>query len=390
MIILIVSQERRYERIVNEIRKSEEVDYIFMGNKLLFDNGDCHLPRLFGFNRGFRLLAYLFTAFKLLGKKYDVCLTDYKCIYMTTFFPVISKLAGFFETCFIYDLRTIPVDYPEEDAKKVEKSFSRKLRFADRFYQGVTVITEEMKSYLSRRYQPFTVPVGIWETGVDVARFRPAEVNLRLRAEMGFDNDDFVCFYHGTITGWRGIIELVQSFSLLKSRDHRIKLFLLGRGSSCDKIRQIISKHGLENTVRLHDWVEYSRVPEYIAMADLCVVPLPDIDWWRVSSPFKLMEYIACGKNILLTDMVAHTNVVGVAEEYFWLDDATPESFAKGILGAYASFREDPVAFTVKGRAAREKYVDPLSWEQRALAFREFLTRVTDSRRRNPTTLEDP
>jgi glycosyltransferase involved in cell wall biosynthesis len=379
MKILFISQERRYERIVNELRKSHEVDYIFKNGELRFDKGDYHLPKLFGYNRGFIVLAYLFTTFRLLTKRYDVCLTDYKSVYFTTVFPVVRILTRLMKTKFIYDIRTIPVEYHERDSEKVEKQFSRRLRFADRFYQGITVITAEMMNYLRHKYLAFNVPVGIWESGVDVTRFSPANKNIQLKLELGFEENDFLCFYHGSVSGRRGIVELVQSFRFIKPGKRGIKLFILGSGEGCDKINEIISKYGLGDIVRLHDWVEYSRVPEFISMADLCIVPLPDIDWWRVSSPFKLMEYIACGKNILLTDMAAHKNVVDEAEEYFWVRGATPESFAEGIIEAYDCFEKDPDGFSLKGIRAREKFIDSIGWERRSQALREYLSHVTGS-----------
>ncbi len=379
MKILFISQERRYERIVNELRISHEVDYIFKSSELRFEKGDYHLPRLFGYNRGFILLAYLFTTFRLLTKSYDVCLTDYKSVYFTTVFPVFRKMTRLMKTRFIYDIRTIPVEYPEQDSEKVEKQFSRRLRFADSFYQGITVITEEMKNYLRERYLDFSVPVGVWESGVDITRFSPTNKNIRLKVELGFEESDFICFYHGSVSGRRGIIELVQAFRLIMPGQHGIKLFVLGSGEGCDKINEIISKAGLDGTVRLHDWVAYSSVPEFISIADLCIVPLPDIDWWRVSSPFKLMEYIACGKNILLTDMAAHKNAVDGAEEYFWVSEATPESFARGITEAYACFEKDADDFCRKGIAAREKFIDSIGWERRSHSLREYLSRITGS-----------
>ena len=149
MKILIISErEDMYQRIVDELRKNHEVDHVFRSTKFQIDKGDYHLPRLFGFHRGFILLAYLFTSFLLLKKRYDVCMTDYVSIYFTNIFPVVKELTEMIKTSFIYDIRTIPVDYGEHVAKKVEKKFSRKLRFANRYYQGITVITDEMKNYL--------------------------------------------------------------------------------------------------------------------------------------------------------------------------------------------------------------------------------------------------
>ena len=132
-------------------------------------------------------------------------------------------------------------------------------------------------------------------------------------------------FITGLLTADVVLSNLWNHSVIIKPRENKIKLFLLGSGDSFDKICEIIRTYNLQDTVKLHGWVDYDQVPEFISIADLCIVPLPDIDWWRVSSPLKLMEYIACGKNILLTDMVAHTNVIGRNGNYFLIREPTPE-----------------------------------------------------------------
>ena len=133
----------------------------------------------------------------------------------------------------------------------------------------------------------------------------------------------------------------------------------------------------MQDTVKLHGWVDYARVPEFISIADLCIVPLPDIDWWRVSSPLKLMEYIACGKNILLTDMVAHTNVVGRDANYFWIREPTPESFAERIEESYRCYKNNPRIFYEKGMTERERFVDKITWERRSLCLQDYFSRIS-------------
>lgn len=378
MKILIISQERRYKNIVNELRKNNKIDYVFISDQLRVDNGDYHVPRFMGFNRGFKLLACLLTTYLLLTKRYDICMTDYKCILIPTIFPIVRELASVGTTSFIYDIRTIPVDYGENVEKKVEKQFYRSLRFANRFYQGITVITDEMMNYLQCKYISFKKPVGIWESGVDTLKFRPLNMNLNLKRGIGFKDDDFVCFYHGSISRKRGVIELVESYQSIISSDNRIKLLLLGGCYNCDYIEELVAKHNLGDFIKIYDWVDYDQVPEFISIADLCIVPLPDIDWWRVSSPLKLMEYIACGKNILLTEMVAHTNVLGRNNNFFWIHEATSESFAEGILASYRLHQIDPHIYYEKGIIGHNLFVDKISWEQRSLSLQNFFSNFVE------------
>jgi glycosyltransferase involved in cell wall biosynthesis len=380
MKILFVVREPWYDEIVRELRKNNVVDYIFKSPaKFKIEGGNYHIPKLFGLRRGYAILAYLITNYLLLTGKYDVCVTDYRSVYMPTFFPIIKCYTRLVKTSFIYDMRTVPVDYDMQQAEIIEKQFYKEVRFAGRYYQGITVITPEMKKYIQNKNTELNKQIGVWESGVDVERFRPFPKNMELKRKLGFCDNDFVCFYHGSLSNARGVIELVESFRFIKRHEQSIKLFILGRGESSEKLAEIVLEADLRDIVKIHDWVPYNEVPQYISMADLCVIPLPDIDWWRVSSPLKLMEYIACGKNILLTDMVAHTNAVGRNNNYFWLQEATAESIAEKIIESHKCYRDNPDIFLNKGLLERERLIDQITWEQRSNTLQEFLSGFASS-----------
>jgi glycosyltransferase involved in cell wall biosynthesis len=379
MKMLFIGQEPWHEAIVTELRKDHDVDYVFKSDRFTISKGNYQLPKLFHVHLCYTVLTYLITNLLLLVKRYDICLTDYKSVFVPTIFPILKKYTNIINTSFVYDMRTVPVEYAESRANVVENLFARKVRFANRFYQGISVITEEMRKYVHNRYVHFNKPVGIWESGVDLGMFRPLPKNLRLKRALGFNDNDFICFYHGALSDRRGVIELVESFRILQPLQIGIKLFLLGRGMSQERLQELIKNLRLEDTVKIHDWVDYESVSDYISIADLCIVPLPDIDWWRVSSPLKLMEYIACGKNILLTNIVAHTHVVGSSSGYFWVHDATAEAFASGITEAYHSFTADSVRYYERGMTEREKLVDRISWEARAQSLLGYLVQLKEA-----------
>ena len=373
MRILFVSEHRRYKRAVQELRRRNTVDYVFMSSEWRMDNGDYHIPRLFGRHKGFKFLRFIVVNWLLFRNRYDFCVTDWLSVFVASFFLLIKSCTNLFRTKLIHDLRTIPVNYPEYRSKEVENRFSRQLRFANTYYQGISFITEEMKRYIEKQYMCISKPWCIWESGVDTLTFMPTLMNGNLKRELGFRENDFICFYHGGIGESRGIFDLVESFSIIKSKQQSIKLLLLGAGPDYVRVRELIDTHNLQGIVALHNWVENRKVPDYISIADLCIIPLPNINWWRVSSPLKLMEYIACGKNILLTDIVAHTNVVEKTSNYFWINKVTPESIAQKIQTAHKSFQDNPSEFYKRGLNEREKHIGMISWANRLSKLEQFL-----------------
>ena len=380
MRILVVVDVPWYDEVVKELRRANEVHYIFKDTgKFRVENRNYHVPRFFGYHLGYLAIAGLITNYLLLTSKFDVCLTDYRSAYLPTILPMFSRFKKLFKTKFVYDIRTIPVDYKSNDAAVIESRFYRQVSFANRYFHGMTVITPEMQNYLSRKCKGLTSNIGIGESGVDSSLFKPLPTNNEMKNKVGFDSENFVCFYHGSLSNARGIIQLVESFRVIKQHDVNIKLLIIGRGECSDRLLRIISDAEMGDTVKVLDWIPKHEMPSYISAADLCVIPLPDIDWWRVSSPLKLMEYIACGKNILMTDIVAHVAAVSEDNQYFWLHETTADSFADGILKCYATYKMNPASYHDRGMYEREKLIDDITWERRSLSLLQYFSNITGS-----------
>jgi len=56
--------------------------------------------------------------------------------------------------------------------------------------------------------------------------------------------------------------------------------------------------------------ISHEQIADYINLADICIVPLLRIFWWEISSPLKLMEYLAMEKPIVVSDIKTHLDVI--------------------------------------------------------------------------------
>jgi glycosyltransferase involved in cell wall biosynthesis len=82
--------------------------------------------------------------------------------------------------------------------------------------------------------------------------------------------------------------------------------------------------------------VPHSEVPGLLAQAHIGVLPFPDEEKFRVSSPIKLFEYMASGLVILATRIVCHTDVVGSGAYVVWAEDASIEGLLAALRSAWA------------------------------------------------------
>jgi glycosyltransferase involved in cell wall biosynthesis len=72
----------------------------------------------------------------------------------------------------------------------------------------------------------------------------------------------------------------------------------VGEGSDKARLVRTIAKLGLSN-VTLLPGVAHRDVPDLLAAADLCLVPLRDVPLFATFIPSKMFEYLAAGKAVI-------------------------------------------------------------------------------------------
>jgi glycosyltransferase involved in cell wall biosynthesis len=295
----------------------------------------------------------------LVIEKPDILLLDYMVNLITA--PLLSAGRLFrSRTKIVLDVRTLPVDV--RYFGWTIRWFFASLSLARLQCDGVTFITEEMSRYCAAHVSLGGTKIGIWTSGFKPALFDPD------RFEKHPANGTFRLFYHGGLSLSRGIGSLVLAAKVLKDNGMPVDLTLIGNCVDGGALLDIIKGHGLQRICRILAPVPYEQVPRLIKDCDLPVIPLPDFVGWRVSSPIKLIEYMAMGKSMVVTDIPAHRAVLGDSDFAFYSEDSRPESLAGAIQKAYQK-RGDLDSL---GRKAREMALDGYSWgrqAERLLAF---------------------
>ncbi len=327
------------------------------------DEGTIHyfdLPRVRRVKSVLFAAAVWRTAIRALAiERPDVLLIDYPVNLITAPLLLASRIFRR-RTKVVMDVRTLPVDVRR--FRWTVRLFFASLFLARLQCDGVTFITEEMSRYCAAHVSLGRTKRGIWTSGFNPALFDPERFEKRPKTGR------FRLFYHGGLSLSRGIGSLVQAARLLEDKGLPVDLTLIGTCVDGDALQDMIKSNGLGETCRILAPVSYERIPRLIMDCDLPVIPLPDFVAWRVSSPIKLIEYMAMGKSMVVTDIAAHRGVLGDADFAFYARDSSPGSLAEAIDGAY---RKRGV-LDVLGRKAREMALDGYSWgrqAERLLAF---------------------
>lgn len=142
--------------------------------------------------------------------------------------------------------------------------------------------------------------------GIDVKKFTDVKFSKfaeSFRDKFEISENTFVILYTGRITPQKGVKELVEAYSRLKSNP---KLVLVIAGSSVfgktkidDYRKSLISlAKTSSNRVVFTGYIPYEVLPEVYSLSNLIVIP----SVWDDPSPLTVYESLATGKQVIVTN----------------------------------------------------------------------------------------
>ena len=263
---------------------------------------------------------------------------------------------------YIMDIRTIPVDVSPGFAGQIELGrYNLSLWLADRYCDGLTAITPMLASTLHSKLKRLKQKIGIWTSGVNLRHFtRDGEDR---RKELGLDGKQ-VLLYHGILSPNRGIQNVIHALHILRDEFPELTFLIVGDGPGRNEFEELVRTLKMVRKVLFVGRVPYKDIPNYVRSANLAILPFPDIEWWAVSSPIKLMEYLAAGIPMVATDIEAHRWVVEKTGGAVLAKNEQPESLAKTLRYALKN-RVESVNL--------DKLQQTISWKKQAGELQVFL-----------------
>ena len=293
----------------------------------------------------------------------DVVLAAYTAMHLVVLARLL-RIGRKHNPIWLMDIRSVPVDLSRNwRSRMVQLRYRLGLFLADRFCDGVTLITPALAESVAPVLKRLNTRIGIWESGVNLEHFSPEARSKNMRRELNLTGKT-VLLYHGVMSPNRGLQNLILAFTMLTPRYPDMRLLLVGDGEGRTELQSLAERSWLADKVLFVDPVPYDQIGKYVASADIGVLPFPDISWWAVSSPIKLMEYLAMGLPVIATDITAIRHVVSRTGGAILAPDNRPESLAAAIT-----------QYLDKGcaPAPREILEDIISWNAQARSLDFFI-----------------
>jgi len=191
---------------------------------------------------------------------------------------------------------------------------------------------------------PQTIVLFPW--GVDLEHFSPGS-DGGFRARHGWQGD-FVLL---SLRSWEpvyGVDVVVRAFAIAARKIPNLRLILLGGGSQAPLIQKLLFENELLDRVYLGGQAGYAQLPVYYRAADL-YLSASHSDGSSVS----LLEALACGLPVLVSDIPGNREWVTHGREGWLFPDGDAEALAEAIGHAYEKRVELP-AMGQAGRALAE------------------------------------
>lgn len=135
---------------------------------------------------------------------------------------------------------------------------------------------------------------------VDTRMFRPIKREIALErvqhiAELISDNCSFTFVYTGIIGPFQGLDKVIEIARALQGEG--FCFIIIGEGEEKLKLIDKVQKTKITN-VFIYDYQDHQIIPYILNAADMCWLPLGDVEVLRMLFPHKLFEYAACGRPI--------------------------------------------------------------------------------------------
>jgi glycosyltransferase involved in cell wall biosynthesis len=234
----------------------------------------------------------------------------------------------------------------------------------------VVVVSEGFRADLLRRGVP-PEKVHTIRNGVDLGRFTPSGGTSgerhELRARLGAGPEDCLVLYAGTHGISQGLSAIADAAAVLDDAggaktartadstagraaalDRRtIRFALVGDGADKKRLERRVTELGVRNVVLLPG-VPNAEMPDLLAAADICLVPLRKVPLFASFIPSKMFEYLAAGKAVV-------GSVTGEAAQILAEAGAVvvPPEDSASLAAAIAALAADPKLRTEIGRVGR-------------------------------------
>ena len=153
--------------------------------------------------------------------------------------------------------------------------------------------------------QEYTIRMGaaisrteVLPAGIDLNRYVSAG-GSEVRQRYEFNETDLVLFFMGWMYPFSGLREVATAIAAAPHTAKIPKLLAVGKGELFDDLQRVARQPNAKGRIVILPWQPYAELPQYLAAADICILPAENVEVMQNIVPIKMYEYMAAGKPVI-------------------------------------------------------------------------------------------
>lgn len=282
-----------------------------------------------------------------MSKSYDMIFTHEEASWFGTLLAKMKKIPH------LYDMHSsLPQqleNFRFSRSRILKRFFDSLERYVLKNSQSIIVICPDLQQKLEMQ--------GVAHKGILIENFLEFDHPIYTKEQITKERMKFatpeekIILYAGNFESYQGIPLFLEAGAQV-NRKSVVLLLVGGDPSHVEEMKKKAYGLGIADRVRFTGQVHPTKVPLYIAMADVLASP-------RIAgtnTPLKIYSFLKSGKPVVATNLWTHSQVL--SEKISVLVHPDPASFARGILFALEDPEASARALAAKNMAEREYTFD--------------------------------
>lgn len=188
-------------------------------------------------------------------------------------------------------------------------------------------------------------------------------------------NDKFKIVYVGTMHEQRrGLITLIESMKILvhDKKLTTISLIFVGDGKLRRRLTQLTEDYGLVKNVLFLGMLPRSEAYKWLTISNVAVNPLRKEAHMDIGVSNKLLEYMAAGKAVLVSDLTGHREVITPGYNGLLFDPDDPKDLAEKL----SFLATNPETIRKYASNAGKDFMEKYCWERESIKILELYDEI--------------
>lgn len=135
--------------------------------------------------------------------------------------------------------------------------------------------------------------------GLSFTKPRFKDGGMEIRKKLGFDKEDIILVYAGSLAGWQSFNLIKDFLAYLLQKKSNVKVLFLSKKD--ENVHELINMFPGDVVCT---WVEHQEVQDYLAACDYGLLLREDSITNKVAAPTKFAEYLSAGLSVIISDTV--------------------------------------------------------------------------------------